>query len=135
MLYFWKAKGPRTSKVIFWTVKYTNTAYDKMTEIPNICYIFEQLVVQGCQKWYSGLSDTQIHKYKFTNTQIQYMTKWQKYSTCAIFLNSRWFKDVRNDNPKCSHLRYTVYFCMVSAGLFKLKCKGAGFLRQFLIKS
>ena len=30
--------------------KYTNTAYDKMTEIPNICYIFEQLVVQGCQK-------------------------------------------------------------------------------------
>ena len=29
--------------------KYTNTAYDKMTEIPNICYIFEQLVVQGCK--------------------------------------------------------------------------------------
>ena len=48
--------------------KYTNTAYDKMTEIPNICYIFEQLVVQGCQKWYSGLSNTQIHKYKYTNT-------------------------------------------------------------------
>ena len=22
--------------------KYTNTAYDKMTELPNICYIFEQ---------------------------------------------------------------------------------------------
>ena len=47
MLYFWKAKGPRTSKMIFWTVKYTNTkiqihkytntAYDKM---PEICYIF-----------------------------------------------------------------------------------------------
>ena len=71
VLYFWKAKGPRTSNMIFWTVKYTytqiqmhkytntnsqkhkytNTAYDKMTEIPNICYIFEQLVVQGCQKW------------------------------------------------------------------------------------
>ena len=30
--------------------KDTNTAYDKMTETPNICYIFEQLVVQGCQK-------------------------------------------------------------------------------------
>ena len=30
--------------------KYTNTAYDKMTKIPNICYIFEQLVVQGCKK-------------------------------------------------------------------------------------
>ena len=25
MLYFWKANGPRTSKMIFWTVKYTNT--------------------------------------------------------------------------------------------------------------
>ena len=25
MLYFWKAKGPRTSKMIFWTVRYTNT--------------------------------------------------------------------------------------------------------------
>ena len=33
--------------------KYTNTAYDEMPEIPNICCIFEQLVVQGCQKWYS----------------------------------------------------------------------------------
>ena len=51
--------------------KYTNTAYEKMTEIPNICYIFEKPRVQGHQKWYSGLSDTQIHKYKFTNTQIQ----------------------------------------------------------------
>ena len=57
--------------------KYTNTAYDKMTEIPNICYIFEQLVVQGCQKWYSGLSDTQIHKYKFTNTQIHKYSIWR----------------------------------------------------------
>jgi len=50
--------------------KYTNTACDKMTDIPNICYIFEQLVVQGCQKRYSGLSNTQIHKYKYANTQI-----------------------------------------------------------------
>ena len=30
--------------------KYTNTAYDEVPEIPNICCIFEQLVVQGCQK-------------------------------------------------------------------------------------
>ena len=64
MLYPWKAQGPRTSKLIFPIVKYTNTnlqiynkytntPYDKVPEIPNICYIFEQLVVQGCQKWYS----------------------------------------------------------------------------------
>ena len=76
MLYFWKAKGPRTSKMIFWTVrytntqiqihKYTNTACDEVPEIPNMCYIFEKPRVQGHQTWYSGLSDTQIHKY--TNT-------------------------------------------------------------------
>ena len=36
--------GPGTSKIMFWTVKYTNTAYDKVPEIPNIRYIFEQLM-------------------------------------------------------------------------------------------
>ena len=43
--------------------KYTNTAYDKMTEIPNICYIFEQLVVQGCQKWQSQVFWSKIHSW------------------------------------------------------------------------
>ena len=138
MLYFWKAKGPRTSKMIFWTVrytntqiqihKYTNTACDEVPEIPNMCYIFEKPRVQGHQTWYSGLSNTHIHKYKCTNTQIQihkntntqiqHMTKWQKYPTYAIFLNSWWFKDVKNDNPKCSDLRYTLDFCTVPPGLF-----------------
>ena len=138
MLYFWKAKGPRTSKMIFWTVrytntqiqihKYTNTACDEVPEIPNMCYIFEKPRVQGHQTWYSGLSNTHIHKYKCTNTQIQihkntntqiqHMTKWQKYPTYAIFLNSWWFKDVKNDNPKCSDPRYTVDFCTVPPGLY-----------------
>ena len=40
--------------------KYTNTAYDEMPEIPNICCIFEQLVVQGCQKWYSQVIRSEI---------------------------------------------------------------------------
>ena len=60
VLYFWKAKGPRTSNMIFWTVKYTNTnvqihkykfrktQMQHMTKIPNLCYIFEQLDVK---KW------------------------------------------------------------------------------------
>ena len=39
-------------------------------------------------KLYCGLSNTQIHKYKFTNTQILPITKFQKYSTCSIFLAS-----------------------------------------------
>ena len=50
VLYFWESNCPSTSQMIFWTAKYTNTAYDKKPEIPNICYIFEQLVVQGYKK-------------------------------------------------------------------------------------
>ena len=91
---------------------------------------FEKPRVQGHQTWYSGLSNTHIHKYKCTNTQIQihkntntqiqHMTKWQKYPTYAIFLNSWWFKDVKNDNPKYSDPRYTVDFCTVPPGLLNL---------------
>ena len=58
VLYFWKAQGPRTSKLIFPTVKHTNT-------------------------------------------QIQLMTKCQKYPTYAIFHYSWWFEDVKNYIPKC----------------------------------
>ena len=49
--------------------------------------------------------NTQIQIRKYTNTQIQHMTKCQKYLTYAIFFNSWWFKDVKNDNPKCSDPR------------------------------
>ena len=63
MLYFWQAQGPRTSKLIFPTVKYTNTqiqihkySFVEVPGIPNICYISKQLLIQGCQKWYSQLS-------------------------------------------------------------------------------
>ena len=73
MLYFWKAQGPRTSKLIFPTVKYTNT-------------------------------------------QIQLMTKCQEYQTYALFLNSCWFKDVKNDIPQCPKL--TSDFCIVPQGFF-----------------
>ena len=103
VLYFWKAKGPRTSNMIFWTVKYTYT-------------------------------QIQMHKYTNTNsqkhqTQIQHMTKWQKYPTYAIFLNSWWFKDVKNDIlkcPKCYQIRSEIWdlklhlltsdFCIVPPG-------------------
>ena len=39
--------------------KYTNTAYDKVPESPNMLYIFEKRSVQG--------SNMQIQKYKCTN--------------------------------------------------------------------
>ena len=59
--------------------------------------MFEKRRVQGHLKWYSQPWNTQIHKYKFTNTQIQHMTNCQKYPTYATFLNSWWFKYVKND--------------------------------------
>ena len=86
VLYFWKAQGPRTSKLIFPTVKYTNTqiqiqihkySFVEVPGIPNICYISKQLLIQGCQKWYSQVTlwpkvkDFPVWKM----TQIQKMTE------------------------------------------------------------
>ena len=48
------------------------------------------------------------------------MTKWQKYPTYAIFLKSWWFKDVKNDNPKCSDPRHSWDFCTVPPGLLSI---------------
>ena len=50
--------------------KYTNTAYEEVPERPNMWYIFEKRIVQGYQKSYSHVSNAQIQKYKYTNTQI-----------------------------------------------------------------
>ena len=43
--------------------KYTNTAYDEVQERPNMWYIFEKRIVQGCQRLYSHVPNAQIHKY------------------------------------------------------------------------
>ena len=66
--------------------KYTNTASIKVADRPNMCYIFEKVMVRGPQKQCSQVSDVQIHKYKYTNTQIQLRTKLQIDLPCAIFL-------------------------------------------------
>merc|ERR1712055_836468 len=58
--------------------KDTYTAYDKVPERPNMCYIFEKRLVQGYQKLHSRVPNSQIQKYKYTNTQIQHMTNCQK---------------------------------------------------------
>ena len=47
--------------------KYTNTAYDEVPERPNMWYIFENRIVQGYQKLYPHVPNTQIQKYKNTN--------------------------------------------------------------------
>ena len=43
--------------------KYSNTAWVKFADRPNMCYIFEKVMVRGLQKQRSRLSDMQLHKY------------------------------------------------------------------------
>ena len=86
--------------------KYTNRAYHKVPERPNMWYIFEKRIVQGYQKLYSYLSNAQIHKYKYTNTQVQHMMKYQKDPICGIFLIGGLFKGIKNDIPMCQMHKY-----------------------------
>ena len=55
--------------------KYTNTAYHKVPERPNMWYIFENRIVQGYQKLYSHMSNAQIQKYNYTNTAYDEVPK------------------------------------------------------------
>ena len=65
--------------------KYTNTVWVKFADRPIMCYIFENVMVRGPQKQCSQVSDIQIQKYKYANTQIQLRWKLQIDLTCAIF--------------------------------------------------
>ena len=66
-----------------------------------MCHIFEKGIVQGYQKRYSHVSNAQIHKYKYTNIQIQHMMKYQKNPICGIFLKRGLFKGIKNYIPMC----------------------------------
>ena len=79
--------------------KYTNTAYEEVPERLNTWYVFEKRIVQGYQKLYPHVPNTQIQKLKYSNIQIQYMTKCQKNQTCGIFLKRGLFKGVKNYIP------------------------------------
>ena len=63
-------KYKNTNLYLYKIHEHTNTAYDKVPERPNMWYIFEKRIFQGYQKLYSYLSNAQIHKYKYRNTQI-----------------------------------------------------------------
>ena len=61
--------------------KYTNTVWVKFADRPNMCYIFEKVMVRGPQK--------NVHEYlmcKYTNAQIHKYTNTQihKYSLGQI---------------------------------------------------
>ena len=86
--------------------KYTNTAYDEVLERPSMWHIFEKRIVQGYQKLYFHVSNTHIQKFKYTNTQIQHMTKFQKDPICGIFLKRRLFKGIKNYIPMCQTHKY-----------------------------
>ena len=96
VVYFWRGGCARLTKIIFPCVKhantkiqihtYKNTAYDQVPETPNMWHIFEKRIVQGYQKWHFHVSDMQIQKYKYTNTQIHKYTNTQihKYTNTQI---------------------------------------------------
>ena len=53
------------------------------------------------------MSHTQIHKHKYTDTQIQHMTKCQKDPTCGIFLKRGLFTGIKNGISMCQTRKYT----------------------------
>ena len=80
-----------------------------MPERPNMWHIFEKRIVQGYPKRYSHVSNTQLqntHTQKYTNTQIQHITKCQKDPTYSIFLKRGLFKDIKNYIPLCRTHKY-----------------------------
>ena len=48
--------------------KYTYTGLVKVADWPNMCYIFENVMVRGLQKQCSQVSDVRIHRYKYTTS-------------------------------------------------------------------
>ena len=111
LLYFWKAQGPRTSKLIFPTVKYTNTqiqiqihkySFVEVPRIPNICYISKQLLIQGCQKWYSQVSKG-----------IRYENWSDNRSDIRSVIRSRTAQQVTADFCSVTQVYY-IYCCAVT---------------------
>ena len=45
--------------------KYTNRAYHKVPERPNMWYIFEKRILQGYQKLYFHVPKASLQKYKY----------------------------------------------------------------------
>ena len=91
------------------TCKYTNTntqihkySFGQSCRSLNMCYIFVMVMVRGPQKQCSRVSDMQIHKYNYTNTQIQFGSNLQIDLTCAIFLKGHGtYEDLKNNVPDC----------------------------------
>ena len=69
-----------------------------------------KVIVRGPQKQCSQVSDVQIHKYKYTNTQIQLRSKLQIDLTCAIYgtrTSKTMFPSVGHANTQIQLHKYT----------------------------
>ena len=85
---------------------YSSRAW-KTLKRPMMWYIFEKEMVWRPQKQCSQVSDTQIHKCKYTNTQIQFGSNYQIDLACDKFLKTRWYEDLKNNVPDCLTPKYT----------------------------
>ena len=129
--YFWNEDCSRISKMIFPWVKHTNTKIQtKNTQIHIYSTWWSARKTQHVVDfWKENCSTilkiiflcaeramTKIQNTKYTNTQIQHMTKCQRDPTSGIFLKRRLFKDIKNyiaicQTPKFKNmiLDYTKY--------------------------
>ena len=99
--------------MIFWTVKYTNTqiqirkytntACEKVPEIPNILIFLKS---QRYQDIKNDILDCQIYKYKDTNAQI-HCDEVPEIPNMYIFSKSQGSKDIKNDILDCQKYKYT----------------------------
>merc|ERR1712055_372381 len=94
--------------------KYTNTQIQHMMKCQKdpICGIFLKRglfkdlrnYIPMCRTHKYKNTNTQIHKY--SDTQIQHMTKCQKDQTCGICLKRGLFKDIKKITPMCRTHKY-----------------------------
>ena len=70
-----------------------------------MCNIFEKPTVHGHQKWYFGLSNTQIQIHKYTNTHMQHMKKCRKQQNAISYGCST------GSDPRLQMHRWHAGFC------------------------
>ena len=116
--------------------KYTNTAYNEVPERPNMWYILEKRILQGCQKLYFYVPNVSLQKYKykihkFTNTAYDKVPKrpnmWQIFERGL-------FKGIKNYIPihyKLEHLSFAeLYEVLLSNGHWKILTRAYHFKKN-----
>ena len=100
-IYLWKGYGTRTSKTMLPNVSPANTQIQLWSGLPNMCYIFEKIMVWGPQKQSSHLSDMEIH----TKTLLHKNCFGKSYRY-AIFSKMQRYEDLKNSVLSCLTCKY-----------------------------